>query len=394
MSTKKYKNVALIILAAVMFFAVGGEIMARSLADLNRQRQEYRDQQAELREFLAQAQAEQNTILAELILMDLEMMELIEEFSIASMSLEIVTQDLYETEARLYAAEIEREVRFEVLRGRLRFMHENNNLTYIELLLRSQNLTEFMNNREHFRRIIEHDNNIIAELTALEAQIAADRDAIAEQKIALETLTAELAIALTNLEELTYERIIRLEQIAQTEEGYRALLAQTEEGITRMNMAIATEEAQQASAAAARRTGSVVLNSNAPMAYPVALAPHVNSPFGTRPRPFNRAVTEWHTGVDLRAPFHTPILAAESGIVTFVGWRNGYGNTVMINHGGGIVTLYAHNTQNLVRVGDEVARGQQIATAGSTGFSTGSHLHFEVIVNGTPVDPGPFIGLN
>jgi len=389
----KYKNYAIIALAVVFLLAVGGEIAANSITDLNRQRQEYRDQQAELREALAAAQSQQNTILAELILMDIEMLELIEEFSIAQTSLEITTQELYETEKRLYEAEIEREIRFEVLRGRLRFMHENNNLSYIELLLRSQNLTEFMNNREHFRRIIEHDSNIITEIAALEEQIAADRDALVEQVAALETQTANLEIALTNLEELTAERILRLEQIAATEDGYRALIAQAEDGIRRADLAIATAQAQQAQAAAARQTGNVVLDSSAPMAYPVALPPHVNSPFGWRPNPFGRGGSVWHTGIDLRAPMHTPILAAEAGVVTFVGWRSGYGNTVMINHGDGIVTLYAHNTLNLVRVGDHVTRGQQIATAGVTGNVTGPHLHFEVIVNGTPVNPGPFIGI-
>jgi len=98
-----------------------------------------------------------------------------------------------------------------------------------------------------------------------------------------------------------------------------------------------------------------------------------------------------HNGVDLAAPIGTPIRAADGGRVIFSGWDGGFGNVIRIDHENGYVTVYAHNTANLVRVGERVAQGQQIATMGSTGNSTGSHLHFEIRRNGAPIDPWPFI---
>jgi murein DD-endopeptidase MepM/ murein hydrolase activator NlpD len=95
----------------------------------------------------------------------------------------------------------------------------------------------------------------------------------------------------------------------------------------------------------------------------------------------------FHSGIDYAADYNVPIKAAESGKVIFAGVNGGYGNCVIIDHGGGISTLYAHCNKLLVKVGDIVVQGQQIALVGSTGLSTGPHLHFEVRVNGETTDP-------
>ncbi len=98
-----------------------------------------------------------------------------------------------------------------------------------------------------------------------------------------------------------------------------------------------------------------------------------------------------HTGLDIANKVGTPLYAAESGTVEFAGWSNGYGNNVVINHGGGKKTRYAHASKLYVKVGEEVDRGEQIAAMGSTGWSTGSHIHFEVIVNGVKYNPLNYI---
>jgi murein DD-endopeptidase MepM/ murein hydrolase activator NlpD len=94
-----------------------------------------------------------------------------------------------------------------------------------------------------------------------------------------------------------------------------------------------------------------------------------------------------HTGIDLRAGMGESIRAAASGTVVYADWRGGYGKCVIIDHGGGLATLYAHQSEILVHVGEQVKRGEIIGKVGSTGYSTGPHLHFEVRVNGSPVDP-------
>ena len=115
----------------------------------------------------------------------------------------------------------------------------------------------------------------------------------------------------------------------------------------------------------------------------------VTSPFGRRPPPGGIGSTN-HFGIDIGAAWGTPILASAGGVVEFSGWNGGYGNYIRIYHGNGHHTVYAHNSRNHVRAGDRVLLGQHIADVGTTGVSTGPHLHFEIWVNGTPVDPLPF----
>jgi len=128
--------------------------------------------------------------------------------------------------------------------------------------------------------------------------------------------------------------------------------------------------------------------SNFPTLWPIS--GQISSGFGWRSGPFGGS-SEHHDGIDIPARTGTHIHAAGGGTVTFSGWRNGHGNTVIIDHGNGMYTLYAHNSHNVVAVGQRVSRGDVIAHVGSTGRSTGPHLHFEVHVNGRPVNPRPFM---
>ena len=128
---------------------------------------------------------------------------------------------------------------------------------------------------------------------------------------------------------------------------------------------------------------------NFPTLWPISA--EISSPFGWRANPMGGRGGEFHFGIDLRAPRGTPIRAAGGGTVSFAGWQGGYGNVVIINHGSGITTLYAHNTTNFVSEGQRVERGDIIASVGSTGRSTGPHVHFEVRINDTPVNPRPYM---
>ncbi|QGU31863.1 M23 family metallopeptidase [Thermochromatium tepidum] len=134
------------------------------------------------------------------------------------------------------------------------------------------------------------------------------------------------------------------------------------------------------------RTASAQLSSSP---WPVRSG-YISSPYGFRVHPV-RNVRQFHEGVDFVAKRGSPVLAVADGIVVLSGWRTGYGNLVDIQHRDGLVTRYAHNSTNLVREGDLVRQGQQIATVGSTGTATGPHVHFELRRNGYPIDPMPYL---
>ena len=126
------------------------------------------------------------------------------------------------------------------------------------------------------------------------------------------------------------------------------------------------------------------------MAWPAPGYTRITSPFGMRTHPIT-GVYKLHTGVDIGAPYGSNFIAANDGIVIYAGWNNAYGNMVIIDHGGGITTLYAHGSEILVNVGDTVYIGTPVLKVGSTGYSTGAHAHFEVRVNGEYVQPLDYI---
>ena len=117
----------------------------------------------------------------------------------------------------------------------------------------------------------------------------------------------------------------------------------------------------------------------------------VTSRFGWRSSPFGWGSSDWHPGIDIANDVGTPLHATADGVVILSDWYGGYGKLVQIDHGNGIVTLYGHNSENLVAAGQSVKKGQHIANMGNTGYSTGSHVHYEVRVNGTAVNPANFL---
>ena len=140
----------------------------------------------------------------------------------------------------------------------------------------------------------------------------------------------------------------------------------------------------------AASTTTTYISGNGTFCLPAPQYTRLSSPFGYRIHPSSH-VRKLHTGIDFGAPANSPAVAGADGVVISAGWYNGYGNTVVISHGNGISTLYAHNNSLCVTKGQSVKRGQQIAYIGSTGNSTGPHCHFEVRINGTPVNPAPYL---
>lgn len=284
------------------------------------------------------------------------------------------TKKLTELQAELATAEANFNERQFSTVGRLRYLQRQQGSQGWAVLLQSQNLNEFLDRRRQLKLLYESDRAILAELKQQADELEQRRQTIERQKNEIALITQELLARKTEYEAQAQEQeklIVRLKDDRQALEAAESRLAADSE-----NLAILIQQRLAAAQGIMRGTGRFIFPTNGA----------VTSRFGNRVHPI-LGYRRFHSGIDFGASYGTTIRAADSGQVIFAGWYGGYGRAVIINHGGGITTLYAHASRLLVSEGATVQQGQAIAAVGSSGLSTGPHLHFEVRRNGSPINP-------
>jgi murein DD-endopeptidase MepM/ murein hydrolase activator NlpD len=263
--------------------------------------------------------------------------------------------------------------------ARLKYLQRQQGVRGWAILLQSQSLNEFLDRRYQLQRVYTADRKSLKDLQAQSQQLEKRRRVVANKKNEIALLTQELHGQKAEFQaeaDAQKANITRLKQDRTALEAAEEQLAKDSENIASL---IQSRLAEQS-----RTQAAVVLPSTGLMGYPCN-GP-ITSSFGERVHPILGYV-RFHGGIDFGDDYGSPIFAANPGVVIFSGWYSGYGDAVIIDHGGGVTTLYGHSSELYVSEGETVQRGQAIAAIGSSGFSTGPHLHFEVRVNGEPVDP-------
>lgn len=279
------------------------------------------------------------------------------------------------TEKELKEAEARLEERTEIFGTRLKEIYKQGDVDYLEVLMEATSFRDFLVRYHLLEKIAEQDMDLLEE-------IENEHNVIVEKQAKLETDKKELAA----LEQEAQESIQVLEQKKGEKKKIMASLetekAAIEKGLAELEKA-SNAVAAQIRAAQSRPT-AYSGKSSGQFLWPVS-GP-ITSDFGWRVHPV-LGTRRLHTGIDIGVGSGTPIHAADAGAVISAGWMGAYGNAVVIDHGGGLSTLYGHMSSIGVRAGQTVSAGQVIGKVGSTGWSTGPHLHFEVRRNGDPVNP-------
>lgn len=265
------------------------------------------------------------------------------------------------------------------LKTRLRVMYEDGATSYFKILLSSESIFDFFYNLERLSQITEYDNKILEELTE-------SKELIEKKKQELEEVIAQVeeqkAAEMSKKAELQYQSDLKVAYMKELESDiaeYTRNYEKMEAEEARVRAEIAAAANGTSGSVPAQYTGGV-------FQWPAPASYTITSPYGYRIHPIFKS-PNLHRGVDIAVGTGSKVLAAADGVVIKSTYNSSYGYYVSINHGGGLVTLYAHNSSLNVSVGQTVTKGQLIAFSGNTGNSSGPHLHFEVMVNGQTTNP-------
>ena len=322
------KGIALLMCGVLLIvFSCSGLAFAASKSSLQEDLNDVKEEQDDLSKQMKQVEQDVKDVQAKVDSLTSQINESAEEIAATEKKIKKKEQEMQEQETNLNA--------------RLRVMYKNGSIGFIDVLLGSGSISEFVSNIDIIQRIYKNDMNVL--------------DTLKKEQEELKETKAELKKKRENLAAQKEEDALKAEADKLTQE----ILSMTD-------------------------TSSKYVGGE--FTWPCPSSTYITSSFGSRLHPILKTWI-YHTGVDIGASSGNNILAAASGTVIMASWYGGYGNCVMIDHGGGIVTLYGHASSLCVSKGDTVSRGQVIAYVGSTGRSTGPHLHFEVRKNGEYVNP-------
>lgn len=293
-------------------------------------------------------------------------------------------QELNQNREKLEDLEKSYNENYELLGQRIVALYEAGDTSYLDVLLQSNSIVEFISNYFLITQLAEYDSNLLDKIESEKNTVELTKKVLEEKEESMKQLKAK-----------KQQTALVLENTKTMQEVYMAQLTDEEKKVQQEIEKYSNEQRQveaQIQAALQTSTRYSYQYTGGQFIWPIAKeGTHVTSPFGNREHPI-QGVVKLHSGLDIGgAGYGAPVVAAADGVVTYAGWMSGYGNCVMIKHSDSLVTLYGHGQTILTTVGKQVKQGDLIMEVGSTGNSTGPHLHFEVRLNGTAVDPTTYL---
>ncbi len=352
----------------------------------------------EVQQIADQLDEEKSTAEADKAALTDQLNQILGEMNVAQEKLVNKQEEIKLAEQEYVEAKVDENTQYQSMKKRIRYMYEVGNTQFIEVLLNSKNMGDFLNNVDFVNQLSEYDREKLVEFQEIRHDVEQKEKSLQEEYMVLRNLQDALIAKQGEVEQLLADKNMQIAdlegQIGENAALLQELIRQAEEEKRKQEERAAAEAAaaaaaaEAAAAAAAGYGGSayipsddVVVSGNGQFTNPCPSG-SVSSTFGYRT--FDDS---FHNGLDLAASSGAPTYAADAGTVLIAGWSDSAGNWVVIDHGNGLVTKYMHHSALAVMSGQTVSKGQQIGYVGTTGYSTGPHLHFQVELNGSPVNP-------
>ena len=375
---QKKKRILYIVLALVLVFNFTQVIATGNLDSLKKDQKNATEEMKKKKNEIKVIKEETKSVSREIEELDkkmdkatVDLTEVEKEIAAIEANIEKKTEELVQAEDNVNEMQ-------DTFNTRLRVMYKTGNVGYLEILLASTDVKDFLSRQDMIKSIADHDKELIKYMKE-------QRDLIEITKMELETQKQAVEVSKSKLE----SRRRDLASATRAKESLIDRLMEDEKALEKEHDAL-NDYAKKIEADIMKLMVNTNPYTGGEMAWPVPGRTRISSPYGYRIHPIFKT-KKLHTGIDIPAPTGTNIVAASDGTIIHSGTLGGYGKTIMIDHGGGIATLYGHNSSLTVGTGTYVSRGQVIAKAGSTGYSTGPHSHFEVRKNGAYVDPLPWV---
>lgn len=375
------RKVGKLILVFFIILSFGTTGFATSIEDLTQKQNELQNQKDEATQALEGVKTNISETMEDLQ----ELSEKIIQHEAEAEKLEVeineLITDIEEKTINLEASQKNFDEQKALLEKRLIVLYEAGETSYLDVLLHSSSLSDFISNYYMMTEMARYDTELLENIEQATNLIEAEKEALETQKSKLVALQEENDKKIAMVSNM---KVLKTNYINQLTEEEKALQADIE---------VFNQEMAQIESDLINLADSNTNYAGGEMAWPAPGYYTITSPFGYRVHPI-LGVTRFHSGVDIGVPTGGKVIAANDGIVIKTTYTSSYGNMVMIDHGGGIVTLYAHGSKIIATLGQEVKRGDVIMEAGSTGWSTGPHLHFEVRLDGEYQQPLDYITSN
>lgn len=403
---KKLKGIIALAMVGIMGFSVGmTSTSASNISDIEDEKEKEKEKMNEAQEVVDQLKNEQDNILQSIAMLDNKVAEFNQEIKNVQEKKAEIEANIVVVQAELEQAKLEVDAQYEAMKKRIQYSYMNGDISYVDTIFTSSDVSDIINQSEYVDHIYSYDSKMLDKLIETKKEVANKELVLQENLDTMAKYEEEIKANQAAVEAMIAGKKEQIGVYEDSIEDYEDLVAEYQANIDSLDAQIAeieaalererqrkAEEARQAALAAAAANGTTANDDikyyydSAPsvLQWPVTTGGTVTSEFGPR----------WgrnHNGMDIACSMYTPIVACEKGTVVKTGSDNSMGNYVMVDHGGGMTTIYMHNSEVVVSVGQEVARGQLVAYSGNTGFSTGPHCHIGVRVNGSYVNPRQYL---